>query len=143
MNLVFEVRGIPGAQGSKRHVGNGILIESSKKVKPWRQDVKTAAEAALIASDIWELGYRGPVVIELDFHFAHPRSHFLTSGNGLRRNVPPYPGRGKGDADKLQRSTFDALKEAGVIADDSQIHAGSFSLEWGPVSGARIELWAR
>ena len=44
--LVFNVNGTPGAQGSKRHVGHGVMIESSKKVKPWRTDVKTAAEHA-------------------------------------------------------------------------------------------------
>jgi len=39
MNEIFiPVLGIPAAQGSKKHVGRGILIESSKKVAPWRQD---------------------------------------------------------------------------------------------------------
>lgn len=28
------VHGIPAPQGSKRHVGNGVLLESSKMVKP-------------------------------------------------------------------------------------------------------------
>ena len=46
-HLAFTVRGIPGAQGSKRHVGHGVMIESSKKVKPWRSDVKAAAEDAI------------------------------------------------------------------------------------------------
>ena len=35
-DVSFNVIGIPGAQGSKRHVGNGVMVESSKKVKPWR-----------------------------------------------------------------------------------------------------------
>lgn len=35
--------GNPAPQGSKRHVGNGVMVESSKKVRPWRQDVKLAA----------------------------------------------------------------------------------------------------
>ena len=44
MNEIFiPVIGIPAPQGSKRHVGNGIMIENSKRVKPWRQDVKEAA----------------------------------------------------------------------------------------------------
>ena len=45
-NKIFiPVRGVPAPQGSKRHIGNGILIENSKKVKPWRQDVRAAAIA--------------------------------------------------------------------------------------------------
>ena len=44
MNEIFiPVIGMPAPQGSKRHVGNGIMIENSKRVKPWRQDVKEAA----------------------------------------------------------------------------------------------------
>lgn len=38
--------GTPAPQGSKRHVGNGVMVESSKRLRPWRQDVKAAAEAA-------------------------------------------------------------------------------------------------
>ena len=34
--LSFDVKGVPGAQGSKRHVGRGVMLESSKKVAPWR-----------------------------------------------------------------------------------------------------------
>ena len=44
MNEIFiPVLGLPAAQGSKKHVGRGILVESSKKVAPWRQDVRYAA----------------------------------------------------------------------------------------------------
>ena len=39
------VNGLPAPQGSHKHVGGGRMVESSKKVKPWRQDVKAAAEA--------------------------------------------------------------------------------------------------
>lgn len=35
--------GAPAPQGSKRHVGRGVLIESSSKVRPWRETVKAAA----------------------------------------------------------------------------------------------------
>ena len=44
--IEFFVEGIPASQGSKRHVGRGILIESSKRVKPWRSDVRIAAQEA-------------------------------------------------------------------------------------------------
>lgn len=31
----FHVIGLPAPQGSKKHVGHGVMVESSKKVKPW------------------------------------------------------------------------------------------------------------
>ena len=40
-NRVF-IPGVPAPQGSKRHVGGGRLVESSKKVKPWRRAVNAA-----------------------------------------------------------------------------------------------------
>lgn len=36
MRLHFEIPGRPAAQGSKRHVGGGRMIEQSKYLKPWR-----------------------------------------------------------------------------------------------------------
>jgi hypothetical protein len=46
-SLTFVVYGLPAPQGSKRSLGNGILVESSKAVRPWRQDVKHAALACI------------------------------------------------------------------------------------------------
>ena len=37
------VYGTAAPQGSKRHVGNGVMLESSKRLRPWRQDVRFAA----------------------------------------------------------------------------------------------------
>lgn len=34
--ICFFVAGRPAVQGSKRHVGGGRLIESSRQVGPWR-----------------------------------------------------------------------------------------------------------
>ena len=49
--LTVIVYGTPAPQGSKRHVGHGRMIEQSKRVKPWRNDVKAAAETAIVE---WE-----------------------------------------------------------------------------------------
>ena len=123
MNEIFiPVIGIPAPQGSKRHVGHGIMIENSKRVKPWRQDVK---EAALNH-------YQGEVIdqaveIEIIFMFARPKSHFGTGKNSrkLKPSAPVFvTSKGIGDIDKLQRSTYDALSESSggnVLKDDSLI----------------------
>lgn len=117
--LAFTVNGTPGAQGSKKHVGRGVMVESSKKVKPWRSDVKAAAEAVL---DATTPPFAGPVTASIVFRFTRPRGHYRTGRNAhlLREGAPARPiSRALGDVDKLVRSTFDALTAAGVVVDDS------------------------
>ncbi len=120
--LSFDVKGVPGAQGSKRHVGRGIMVESSKKVAPWRSDVRDAALAAMSDND-W-LTLTGPVTIDVTFCFPRPRSHYGTGRNAgtLKPSAPTHPtSRAHGDIDKLVRSTLDALVSAGVLHDDSLV----------------------
>jgi Holliday junction resolvase RusA-like endonuclease len=104
--------GSPAPQGSKKfvgiHGGRGVLAESSKRVKPWRQDVKAAAEAARNGAAPMD----GPLVLRMVFTLPKPAS------SPKRRRV--YPMR-KPDLSKLARSTEDALTDAGVIADDARI----------------------
>lgn len=147
-DLTFNVNGTPGAQGSKTHKGNGVMVESSKKVKPWRTDVKTAAETAIAAVEAFDpwTPYAGPVHVTVLFRFPRPKSHYRTGRNAhlLRDNAPAHPvGRNLGDIDKLARSTFDALTAAGVIADDSLIVATALDKHWcddGQPAGARIYI---
>lgn len=121
----ITVYGTPAPQGSKRHVGNGVMIESSKKVKPWRQDVKHAALDALIdqrcvSARPW--GPDHPLQVEITFYLPRPRSHYGTGRNAatLKPSAPTRPAV-KPDIDKLTRSTLDALGEAGLWTDDSRV----------------------
>ena len=111
----IRVFGTPAPQGSKRHVGNGVLIESSAKVKPWRQDVRAAALEA-------DAHFDGPVSLTVGFLLRRPASHFRTGRNAhlLRDSAPAYPGK-KPDIDKLLRSTLDGLGESGIWRDDAQV----------------------
>lgn len=123
--LVITVYGTPAPQGSKKHVGNGVMVESSKKVKPWREAVKWAAIDATGAGEVFgdvAPMLIGPVYISLTFRFARPKFHFRTGKNAhlLRDNAPVFPS-GRPDLDKLVRSTLDALGEAGVFKDDAQV----------------------
>jgi len=115
----ITVVGTPAPQGSKRHVGNGVMVESSKKVKPWRQDVKYAALEVL---EEGAPSLTGPIRITVTFFLARPKGHYGTGRNSgrLRETAPKVPA-GKPDIDKLLRSTFDALGEAVVFNDDAQI----------------------
>jgi len=136
-DLTITVHGTPAPQGSKRHVGNGVMVESSKKVKPWRQDVKHAALDVL--GDAPPL--IGPVLVDVTFTLTRPRGHYRTGRNAelLRDSAPAYPA-GKPDIDKLLRSTLDALGEAGVWRDDAQVVAATMRKVYGDVAGARIRV---
>lgn len=140
-SLSFYVHGRPAPQGSKRHVGRGILVESSKAVAPWRIDVKHAALDAAKAVDWATLD--GPVAATFTFYFARPKSHFGTGRNvdNLKDSAPAHNiSRASGDIDKLARSTCDALVAAGVIADDSQIVTLVATKEYGAKPGAHISI---
>lgn len=121
MTLELVVHGTPAPQGSKRHVGNGIMIESSVKVKPWRQDVKHAVLVELEGQPLTPM-FAGPVFVSVVFYLARPKGHYRTGRNAdmLRDSAPSLPVT-KPDLDKLLRSTLDALGEAGVWRDDSQV----------------------
>jgi len=50
----FTVLGVPAPQGSKRHVGRGVLVESSKALGPWRDAVAWAARDAAVARSLFD-----------------------------------------------------------------------------------------
>lgn len=108
------VYGSPAPQGSKKFVGlakstgRGILVESSKKVKPWRQDVKAAGLAARGGAAPLD----GPLIVRMVFTVPKPKSAPKRRRTWADR---------KPDLSKLARSTEDALTDAGVLADDARI----------------------
>lgn len=118
--ISLTVYGLPAPQGSKRHVGNGVMIESSKKVKPWRQDVKQAALDAVAGLTDWT-PLDGPLVASMVFTFARPKGHYRTGRNAhLLRDSAPLRPHGMPDLSKILRSTEDALK--GVVwHDDARV----------------------
>ncbi len=73
----LTVYGAPGPQGSKRFLGvskagRGVMVESSKKVKPWREAVKWAFVERYGAAE--RPAVRGPVAVEMIFTLARPKS---------------------------------------------------------------------
>ncbi len=119
------VAGVPAPQGSKRAIprrGRGgkisvALIESSDKVKPWREDVRQAflgARSALQPPP-W-LGPMMTVPLVVKIVFVLPRTKAMRD-----RPASDFPMVQKPDTDKLARAVLDALTSAGVYADDSQV----------------------
>ena len=108
--LSIFIPGRPAPQGSKRYVGRGIMIESSKDVATWRDDIR----AALIDSDGRPKAYfEGAVQVGLEFVLYRPQST-------PKRKTPPAIKK-RGDLDKLVRAAFDAVSSAGVWHDDCQV----------------------
>ena len=138
--LLIDVKGVPGAQGSKKHVGRGIMRESSKKVAPWRSDVRDAALTAM--GGTWQ-PLTGPVTVDVTFYFPRPKSHYGTGRNTdtLKLGAPATPtSRAHGDIDKLARSTLDALVSAGVMHDDALVVDLTARKRWGFVAGCYLTV---
>lgn len=138
--LHITVRGVPAPQGSKTRGANGGMYESSKKVKPWRQDVKYAAlEAIANGAPTFPTG---GVIVGVAFRFTRPGYHYRSGrfSHLLGSRATPVPSV-KPDIDKITRSTYDALGEAGVFKDDAQIVCDWHTKEWddrGEGQGATI-----
>lgn len=121
--IELEVYGIPGPQGSKRHVGKGIMIESSDKVKPWREAIKWAY-LARFATWTNRPKITGPVILEVTFCFIKPRT--------VKTRYP----QAKPDLSKLVRSTEDALTDIGAWEDDARVVATMSRKLWAGTPGA-------
>jgi Holliday junction resolvase RusA-like endonuclease len=108
--LMITVYGRPAPQGSKRHVGNGVMVESSKNVKPWRQAVTWAAMEQANGVKV-----TGPVKLKIVFTMAKPKK-------------PKYAWPATApDLSKLLRATEDALTDAGVWEDDARVVSSEIS----------------
>lgn len=110
--ITIVVYGAPAPQGSKKFVGivngHGMMAESSKKVKPWRQDVKAAALAVRAGAEPID----GPVMVRMVFTVPKPAS--------APKRKRTWPSK-KPDVSKLARSTEDALTDAGIWKDDARV----------------------
>lgn len=115
------VHGIPAPQGSKRHVGNGVMIENSKKLGPWREAVR--AETARQRNGV-TFGHGTPVKVVVMFFLPRPAGHYGNGRNALtlRPSAPRMPAA-RPDIDKLSRAVLDALTAGGAYADDGQVAA--------------------
>lgn len=108
MIAVF-IAGDAAPQGSKRHIGRGIMIEMCKRLPDWRRDVR----AALLDDDGQpKARFDGPVHLELEFVRPRPKS-------APKRREPTADK--KPDLSKLLRAVEDAVTSAGIWRDDAQV----------------------
>ena len=99
----FSVEGLPAPQGSKRHVGNGRMIEASKYLPAWRKAIEIECQS------LFEEPMDGALEVELWFYLSKPSS--------VSRDYPTV----MPDVDKLVRGCLDGMVKGGAILDDSRV----------------------
>jgi crossover junction endodeoxyribonuclease RusA len=112
MSLLFTVYGEAAPQGShKGYVvkGHAVITESNESLAPWRAQVTAAARAAM--PEGWS-PLAGAVSVTLIFHLRRPLAAPKTKDIHAIK---------KPDIEKLVRGIHDALTDAGVWLDDSQV----------------------
>ena len=130
--LTIYVAGEAAPQGSKRYVGKGIMLEASKKVKPWRNDVRAACLDSK-GKPIHQ--FNGDAIsVDLEFIMRRPAS--------TPKKKTPHATK-RPDLDKLVRAVFDGIGSAGVWTDDSQVvraHVTKRIAEIDETPGCRIRV---
>lgn len=110
------IPGEPATAGSKKHIGNGILVDSSgKKGVAWRTAVQAAAQQAHAGPPIKD----APLAMLCLFYRDRPKGHYGAKGN-VKPKFQGAKWTGRPDAIKLVRAIEDALNKV-LYHDDSQI----------------------
>ena len=112
--ITYEIEGTPRPQGSKRHLGNGVMIESSRHVREWRALARMKAVEAMQGRERFAKPHA--VRLRVTFGFGRPKKHFK---KGVLRPDAPTFHVTRPDADKLLRALLDSMSEV-VFEDDSQ-----------------------
>lgn len=120
-SLLIEAYGNPETQGSSRAFvdkgGRAHVTSDNEKLRPWRDTVTWAARQALTRDPAW-VQAAGPVRVDTAFWLRRPASAPKT------RDILPVTGK---DVDKMLRSIFDSLTNAGVWLDDNRVCSGEFT----------------
>jgi crossover junction endodeoxyribonuclease RusA len=114
----ITVYGRPITQGSMIRTRWAMRSSNGATLAPWRDNVRAAA---INHKDVFG---EAAVTVTIVFTFARPKGHFGTGRNAriLNGSALPYPSsHAIGDIDKLTRACLDALTDAGVWNDDSQV----------------------
>lgn len=130
----FLVPGVPAQQGSKRHVGNGRMIESNKeRLMPWRASVTAASADAMDGAE----PTTKPVHVTVEFRFMRPKAHY-TRGGDVRLTAPRWKDTVP-DIDKLLRALLDGMTGV-VFQDDKQVVKVEASKRYSGAPGAYVRV---
>lgn len=106
----------PAAQGSKKSIGNNMMVEQSWKVDPWRKFVAEQVRLVMLSEEAFSLQ---PIVADFTFYLPRPQSHFRANGM-VKETAPRYPIT-QPDVDKLARAIMDAATAGSAWDDDSRV----------------------
>lgn len=99
-----------------RSFGRGRMVHSNAAdLLPWRAHVSAVADQHV--PPMWD--HTGPMKVEATFWLPRPKAHYRA--NGQLKPAPWWPVGRVGDLDKFVRALLDALTDAGVWGDDSQV----------------------
>ncbi len=104
----IEVYQRPAGQGSKKYVGNGIFVESSRHLMPFREAIKWA----IFEANSDRRMFHGPIAAMFTFTMAKPKA--------APKTRVTYPISAP-DVDKLFRSAGDACTQSGIWEDDARV----------------------
>nr|DAS06685.1 MAG TPA: Endodeoxyribonuclease RusA [Caudoviricetes sp.] len=124
--ITFRVHGTPATQGSKRHVGRGVMVEMNKKLPAWRKAIIAAGTQVAPKQPL-----DCPVSVETTIWVPRPKKP--------RFDVPATPG----DLDKYLRALGDGIEQAGILKNDARIthwHATKHYADARNPAGAHITI---
>lgn len=122
--VAFTVCGVAAPAGSKRALPAGgrpgarpIIVDDSKRSRPWKRDVAKTAAAAMSGRQL----LLGALELHVVIYMPRPKGHFGTGRNAgaVKTSAPGWP-TVKPDVTKLLRAIEDAC--TGIVwRDDAQV----------------------
>ena len=129
-SMTFDVIGIPVPQGSmvSNGHGRGLRYSNDKPLKMWRNQL--ISEMVDNRPEDWDPN--GALTVSAVFRFVRPKSHFGTGRNaGVLKPSAPEFHMVKPDGDKLLRSVFDSVAQAGLAGrGDQSIVSANTTKRW-------------
>lgn len=141
--ITFFVQGDPkGQPRAKAFHRNGFTrVYDPATAEGWKSQIAIAAKPFAQFVPL-----SGPVLANLEFYFARPKSHYRTGKNAgeLKPNAPQWHTT-KPDRDNLDKAVLDALSQLGMWNDDCQVCAGTIQKKYIPTPhsrpGVNVSLW--
>jgi Holliday junction resolvase RusA-like endonuclease len=132
--LQVKVKGAAAPQGSKtaftnKYTGRTVLVEASKKLKPWRAEVSEAFAQEAKAQGWQKIDKDVAAHVTVIYRFKKPKSV-----KRIHHTVKP-------DLDKLARGILDGITQSALVwADDSQAVSIFVAKEYGAEDETLIEV---